>query len=45
MKILIVEDDVNSRVFLARALLSKGYTVESAANKPKLFITMRQRQA
>ena len=32
MKILIVEDDVNSRVFLERALLSQGYTVESAAN-------------
>jgi PAS domain S-box-containing protein len=32
MKILIAEDDVNSRVFLERALLSQGYTVESAAN-------------
>lgn len=32
MKILIVEDDVNSRVFLERALLSQGYTIESAAN-------------
>jgi len=32
MKILIVEDDVNSRVFLERALMSQGYTVESAAN-------------
>jgi PAS domain S-box-containing protein len=32
MKILIVEDDVNSRVFLERALLSQGYIVESAAN-------------
>ena len=32
MKILIVEDDANSRVFLERALLSQGYTVESAAN-------------
>jgi len=32
MKILIVEDDVSSRVFLERALLSQGYTVESAAN-------------
>ncbi|MBM4140115.1 MAG: response regulator [Nitrospira sp.] len=32
MKILIVEDDVNSRVFLERALLSQGYTVESATN-------------
>lgn len=31
MKILIVEDDVNSRVFLERAILSQGYTVESAA--------------
>jgi len=32
VKILIVEDDVNSRVFLERALLSQEYTVESAAN-------------
>jgi PAS domain S-box-containing protein len=32
MNILIVEDDSNSRVFLERALLSQGYTVESAAN-------------
>ncbi len=32
MKVLIVEDDANSRVFLERALLSQGYTVESAAN-------------
>jgi PAS domain S-box-containing protein len=32
MKILIVEDDANSRVFLERALLSQGYIVESSAN-------------
>jgi PAS domain S-box-containing protein len=32
MKILIVEDDTNSRVFLERALLSQGYAVESAAS-------------
>jgi len=32
MKILVVEDDVHSRVFLERALLSQGYMVESAAN-------------
>lgn len=32
MKILIAEDDENSRVFLERALLSQGYDVESAAN-------------
>ncbi|MDQ7786246.1 MAG: PAS domain S-box protein [Thermodesulfovibrionales bacterium] len=32
MKILIVEDDDNSRVFLERALLSQGYTVENAAD-------------
>lgn len=32
MKILIVEDDINSRVLLERELLSQGYTVESAAN-------------
>ncbi len=32
MKILIVEDDANSRVFLERALLSQGYAVESVAN-------------
>jgi len=32
VKILIVEDDSNSRVFLERALLSQGYAVESAGN-------------
>jgi two-component system cell cycle sensor histidine kinase/response regulator CckA len=32
MKILIVEDDVNSRIYLERALLSQGYAVESAVN-------------
>jgi PAS domain S-box-containing protein len=32
MKILIAEDDENSRVFLERALTSQGYDVESAAN-------------
>jgi DNA-binding response OmpR family regulator len=32
MKILIVEDDANSRVFLECALLSQGHTVESSAN-------------
>jgi len=32
MKILIAEDDENSRVFLERALMSQGYDVESAAN-------------
>lgn len=32
MKILIVDDDENSRVFLERALLSQGYTVNSATN-------------
>ncbi len=32
MKILIVEDDVNSRIYLERALLSQGYLVESAVN-------------
>jgi two-component system, cell cycle sensor histidine kinase and response regulator CckA len=32
MKILIVEDDVDSRILLERALLSQGYAVDSAAN-------------
>ncbi|MCX5865462.1 MAG: response regulator [Deltaproteobacteria bacterium] len=32
MKILIVEDDVNSRIVLLRALLSQGYAIESAGN-------------
>ncbi len=32
MKILIVEDDVNSRVLLERALKSKGYDVYAASN-------------
>lgn len=32
MKILIVEDDADSRVYLERALLSQGYSVESADN-------------
>ncbi|HJV35744.1 hybrid sensor histidine kinase/response regulator [Geomonas sp.] len=32
MKILIVDDDENSRVFLERALLKQGYRVESVAN-------------
>ena len=32
MKILIVEDDINSRILLERALLSQGYAVDSAAN-------------
>lgn len=32
MKILIVEDDADSRVFLERALKGKGYTVETAVN-------------
>jgi PAS domain S-box-containing protein len=32
MKILIVEDDVNSRILLERTLLSQGYAVDSAAN-------------
>jgi len=32
MKILIVEDDINSRVLLERALHSQGYAVDSAAN-------------
>src|SRR6185369_8636997 len=32
MKILIVEDDANSRTYLERALNSQGYSVESAAN-------------
>ncbi|MCE8422610.1 MAG: PAS domain S-box protein [Candidatus Methanoperedens sp.] len=32
MKILIVDDDENSRVYLERALKSQNYTVESAAN-------------
>ncbi len=32
MKILIVEDDENSRVFLERALRGQHYAVESAAN-------------
>jgi PAS domain S-box-containing protein len=32
MKILIAEDDENSRVFLERALLSQGYDVVSAGN-------------
>nr|HOP40682.1 response regulator [Geobacteraceae bacterium] len=32
MKILIVEDDDNSRVFLKRALQSQGYEVECAGN-------------
>jgi signal transduction histidine kinase/DNA-binding response OmpR family regulator len=32
MKILIVEDDADSRTYLERALKSQGYTVESAAN-------------
>ena len=32
MKILIVEDDANSRTYLERALKSQGYSVESAAN-------------
>jgi PAS domain S-box-containing protein len=32
MRILIAEDDENSRVFLERALMSQGYDVESAAN-------------
>ncbi len=32
MKILIVEDDINSRIYLERALLSQGYSVDSAIN-------------
>jgi two-component system, cell cycle sensor histidine kinase and response regulator CckA len=32
MKILVVEDDENSRVYLERALKSQNYTIESAAN-------------
>ncbi len=32
MKIMIVEDDASSRVYLERALMSQGYSVESAAN-------------
>ena len=32
MKILIVEDDINSRIYLERALLSQGYAVESAVS-------------
>ena len=32
MKILIVEDDLNSRIYLERALLSQGYSVQSAVN-------------
>ena len=32
MKILIVEDETNSRVLLERALSSQGYAVESVAN-------------
>src|SRR5690349_16772592 len=32
MKILIVDDDENSRVFLERALLKQGYRVESVQN-------------
>jgi signal transduction histidine kinase/CheY-like chemotaxis protein len=32
MKILIVDDDADSRAYLERALKSQGYSVESAAN-------------
>jgi len=32
MKILVVEDDVDSRIFLDRALRSDGYVVETATN-------------
>jgi signal transduction histidine kinase/DNA-binding response OmpR family regulator len=32
MKILIVEDDVNSRIYMERALTSQGYSVASAEN-------------
>jgi two-component system, cell cycle sensor histidine kinase and response regulator CckA len=35
MKILIVEDDVDSRILLERMLLSQGYAVDSAANGVK----------
>ena len=32
MKILLVDDDENSRIFLERALRSQGYEVDSAPN-------------
>ena len=37
MKILIAEDDENSRVYLERALTSQKYIVESAGNGAQAF--------
>lgn len=42
MKILIVEDDEGSRIYLERALLSQGYSVESAANGVKALEKVEQ---
>jgi len=42
MKILIVEDDLNSRILLERALRSQGYLVDSAANGVEALEKARQ---
>jgi|WetSurMetagenome_2_1015567.scaffolds.fasta_scaffold00123_24 two-component system, cell cycle sensor histidine kinase and response regulator CckA len=42
MKILIVEDDEGSRIYLERALMSQGYSVESAANGVKALERVEQ---
>ncbi|RJR16048.1 MAG: PAS domain S-box protein [Nitrospiraceae bacterium] len=42
MKILIVEDDSDSRVFLERALKGKGYPVETAVNGIDALDKIRQ---
>lgn len=42
MKILIVEDDVNSRIYLERALLTQGYLVESAVNGLKALEKIKE---
>ena len=42
MKILIVDDDENSRVFLERALLKQGYHVESVQNGAQALAKFEQ---
>jgi PAS domain S-box-containing protein len=42
MKILIVEDDESSRIYLERALVSQGYAVDSAGNGVKALEKVEQ---
>jgi two-component system, cell cycle sensor histidine kinase and response regulator CckA len=42
MKILIVEDDEGSRIYLERALLSQGYSVESSSTGAKALESVEE---